>query len=233
MNGLLPAVRTPPGERLDTEPDRRAYDRYLTARNRYKEEFLDRLAQARADGGGPVLEAGPGYGGFATLLLARGPVDLRVLYTHPGAGKLLREHLGEAAQAEHWDPDTPLPEPLAGRHTLVYGVHALGGPTEPTGRLAALAGALAPGGRLLVNDLRRDPDPFILEYTLREMSADDSPEGGYRLRTYLDSLRGAWTCAELRARFDAAGMDDWTVQPDGPMALTVEYRRSPDDRRGR
>ncbi|MBV6702053.1 methyltransferase domain-containing protein [Kitasatospora aureofaciens] len=230
LTGLLPAVRTPPHHPLATEPDRRAYDQYLAARNQYKEEFLDRL-EALCDSG-PVLEAGPGYGGFAGLLLARRPVDLRVLCTDPGATGLLGERLDGAVPIGYWDTGRPLPAHLAGRHTLVYGVHALGGCTDPTGLLTALAAALAPGGRLLVNDLRRDPDPFILEYTLREMAADDSPEGGYRLRTYLDSLRGAWTCAELRARLDAAGMDDWAVEPDGPMALTVEHHRSSDDRRG-
>ncbi|MCG6495559.1 class I SAM-dependent methyltransferase [Kitasatospora sp. A2-31] len=224
--GLLPDVRTPTRHRLADEADRLAYDRYVAARNQYKEEFLDLLEAACADGG-PVLEVGPGYGGFASLLLARRPVDLRVLCTDPNAVAPLRERLGEAVPVGHWRPGDPLPDGLAGGFALAYSVHALGECTEPADLLRDFAGALAPGGRLLVNDLRRDPDPFILEYTLREMAADDSPDGQYRLRTYLDSLRGAWTCAELRARLDAAEMADWVVDPDGPMALTVEHHRAP------
>ncbi|MEU1503453.1 methyltransferase domain-containing protein [Kitasatospora sp. NPDC005748] len=222
--GLLPAVRTPTRHRLSDEADRLAYDRYVAARNQYKEEFLDLLESACTDG--PVLEVGPGYGGFAALLLARRPVDLRVLCTDPGAVAPLRERLGAAVPVDHWPAGAPLPAPLAGRHPLVYSVHALGECTDPTALLRGAARALAPGGRLLVNDLRRDPDPFILEYTLREMAADDSPDGQYRLRTYLDSLRGAWTGAELRQLLDVAGMADWAVGPDGPMALTVEHHRA-------
>ncbi|MGW6912953.1 methyltransferase domain-containing protein [Kitasatospora sp. NPDC054939] len=219
--GLLPAVRTPTRHPLATAAERAAYDRYVAARNGYKEEFLD-LLEAACDEG-PVLEVGPGYGGFAALLLARRPVDLRVLCTDPEAVALQRGRLGGAVPVGHWAPGAA---PPPGQYALVYSVHALGECAEPVPLLTALAGALAPGGRLLVNDLRRDPDPFILEYTLREMAADDSPDGAYRLRTYLDSLRGAWTCAELRERLDAAGTAGWTTRTEGPMALTVEHTRA-------
>ncbi|MFI6443632.1 class I SAM-dependent methyltransferase [Kitasatospora sp. NPDC050543] len=221
--GLLPATRVPAAHPLDTAAQRLAYDGYLAARNQYKEEFLDRLAEECGEG--PVLEVGPGYGGFATGLLARRPLELRLLCTDPGAVELARGRLGTAAEVEYWAPGQPLPAALLGRYALVYGVHLLGGDGDPLPLLRESARALAPGGRLLVNDLRRDPDPFILEYTLREMAADDSPEGGYRLRTYLHSLNGAWTSAELRERLDAGGLAHWPVTAEGPMALTVEHRR--------
>ncbi|MFD0501162.1 hypothetical protein [Streptomyces rhizosphaericus] len=61
------ADRMPPDHPRATAAERTAYDRYLAARNHYKEELLDEVVAAASDSpGGPVLEVGTGYGGSAS-----------------------------------------------------------------------------------------------------------------------------------------------------------------------
>lgn len=115
-----------------------------------------------------------------------------------------------------------------GRYGVVYSVNALHTWADPAAVLARPTRLLAPGGVLLVSDLRRDADPFITEYVLRELAQEPGPEGEYRARTFAESLASALTVDELTAALAA-----WPgphpprrqVAPDGAMAVTIRIWR--------
>ncbi|TMU99992.1 class I SAM-dependent methyltransferase [Streptomyces sp. DASNCL29] len=231
------ADRMPPEHPRTTAAERTAYDRYLAARNHYKEELLDEVVAAASDSpGGPVLEVGTGYGALGVELLRRAareaPLELHAVCESEAARELYARRLHEAgvtARLRVAPGGVPDPDDAAWRGRrfgTVYSANAFNTWPDPAGALGRLAALTAPGGRVLVNDLRRDPDPFILEYSLREMADDTSEEGRYRLRTYLTSLQGAYTRAEVRALLRHAGLTSWTAAPDGPMALTLRFRRA-------
>ncbi|GAA2566579.1 class I SAM-dependent methyltransferase [Streptomyces lienomycini] len=242
---LFFADRMPADHPRATATERAAYDRYLAARNHYKEELLDEVVAAVRDGrGGPVLEVGTGYGGLGTELLRRtapdpagtpdapgAPFELYAVCESEAARELYARRLREAGLTARLcvapggvpDPDDDFWR--GRRFGTVYSANAFNAWPDPAGVLTRLAALTAPGGRVLVNDLRRDPDPFILEYSLREMADDTSSQGRYRLCTYLASLQAAYTCAEAGTLLRDAGLTAWTVSPDGPMALTL--RRAP------
>lgn len=225
------AVRVPARHPRSTDDERQAYDRYLAERGRHKGEFLEEVLAAA--GPGPVLEAGFGYGGLGVRLLRLRPVELHAVCESDEAAALYGRRLAEAGTAAtvHTVPGGVLDaaeEPWnALRFSAVYCANALALWPDPAAALRRLAALLAPGGQVLVSDLRRDPDPFILEYSLREMAADTSDEGRYRLRTFLASLNGAYTLPEAQSLLDAADLRHWRAEADGPMTLVIRYGRNP------
>lgn len=219
------AVRRPASHPRSTPAEQEAYDRYLAGRNHYKEELLDEVAAAA--GGGPVLEVGSGYGGLGVELLRRGPLELHVVCESDAARRLYERRLTGAGlrarlhTAPGGVPDPEAPDWRGRRFAVVFSANAFNGWPDPAGALRRLAALRGPGGLVVVNDLRRDPDPFILEYSLRDMADDTSEEGRYRLTTYLASLRGAYTLAEAGRLPASAGPGEWQVAADGPMALCL------------
>ncbi|MFJ2744546.1 class I SAM-dependent methyltransferase [Streptomyces sp. NPDC087440] len=224
------ALRVPARHPRSTAQERQAYDRYLAERGRYKGEFLRDVLDAA--GAGPVLEAGPGYGGLGGELLRLGPTELHAVCESHEAAALYERRLADAgARAVVHTAPQGVPNPARApwntrRFTVVYSANTLGGWPDPAAALRRLAGLLVPGGQVFVSDLRRDPDPFILEYALREMADDTSQEGSYRLRTFLTSLHGAYTLPETEALLTAAGLHDWRAEADGPMTLAIRHRRN-------
>jgi SAM-dependent methyltransferase len=225
------AVRTPACHPRSTDGQRQAYDHYLAERGRYKAEFLDEVLAAA--GPGPVLEAGFGYGGLGVELLRRARVDLHAVCESDDAAVLYERRLAEAGAAATVHtvpggvPDSAEEPWQRLRFTAVYSVHTFAAWPDPAAALRRLAALLAPGGRAFVSDLRRDPDPFILEHSVREMAADTTGAGRYRLHTFLASLHGAYTLPEAEALLAAAGLHDWQAEADGPMTFAIRYGRNP------
>lgn len=203
-----------------------SFDRYLASRARYKKVFLDRVAEL-ADSGS-MLEVGHGYGSLGLELLQRTSGPLLCLASNRHARRLLERRLAARrliGRCRVWvaavDAPSRAEAPLANRFRAVYSVNCLHEWDDPAYRLQRLLALVEPGGTLLVNDLRRDANPFITEYLLRDMAAVDSDEGRRHLQIFLRSLRSAYTADELDRQLRSAGVPGFRFEEDGPMTLTL------------
>lgn len=196
------------------------FDRYLESRNRYKGELIDELAAAVT--GGPVLEAGSGLGAVGVELLRRttAPLVITCESRHAvvcQADRLRREGLADRCRLtldEH-EPD--------GEYELVYSVNNLHEWPRPGAVLTRLHGSARRGGLVVVNDLRRDADPFITEYVLREL-ADGTEEGRYRAGAFVHSLAAAYSLDEVRDLVAGLGFRHAEIDGDA-MTVTVRLRK--------
>jgi SAM-dependent methyltransferase len=231
------AERTPVCHERNTPALRAQYDAYLASRLQYKKDFFADLAtlaepcRSASRGGADVLEVGTGYGAPALALIALTPVRVHATAEDLEAAGCYRTRLVAAGTTEGATPAAELlevlivpggiPVDLGQRYQLVYSVNTLHTWADAGVVLAALDALLAPGGTLLVTDVRRDPDPFITEYVLRELAAAGDEEGVYRARTLTESLSSAFTVGELLDLAAAADRSRWQVDADGPMAMTL------------
>jgi SAM-dependent methyltransferase len=198
------------------------YDGYLASRNVYRAEFLDLLVATI--GAAPVMEASNGYGAFAVDVAARCTAPITCLAESAGAAALCRDRFRETGFEQRiMVVQTPggLPTAATGLFGVVYSISALHTWADPALAIPALARAVEPGGVLLVNDLRRDGDPSSAEFIVRELGADGSLAGQYRVRTFRESLSSAYTIDELRAIMAGLGTHGWAVEEDGPLSVTI------------
>jgi ubiquinone/menaquinone biosynthesis C-methylase UbiE len=144
------------------------------ARNTGK--MIDQYRKAARDvaaslpGGGEVLEVAPGPGYFAIELAGLGPyhvvgLDISHAFVRiatanaAGAGVEVEFRLGDAASM----PFEP------GSFDLVYCRAAFKNFGEPVRALGEMYRVLKPGGRAVVNDLRRDATPGEIDAAVGEM----------------------------------------------------------------
>lgn len=199
-------------------------DRYLLSRNRYKEELIDSLAESASSG--PALEVNGGFGYIGVELLRRRRIAIYAVCTGPLSRARhedkVREHdlrgwyhpcdgLGEAA------PFSP--------YELVYSVNCLHEWADPEAALMRCYALVAEGGHLVINDLRRDADPYITEYVIREMAEDRSEEGQRQLQLFLRSLRSAYSIAEVEEMLSRLGLPCTELDRQEAMTLTVRVRK--------
>ncbi|MCA1604035.1 MAG: class I SAM-dependent methyltransferase [Acidobacteria bacterium] len=225
---LFPSRQTS-GSWLRSADEAPHFDRYLESRNRYKDELITELAASVTDG--PVLEVGNGFGAVGIELLRRTTVALfSVCESHFArdcyAERLRRHGLFTRCRlsVHQVGSGQPLPWP-AGRFELVFAVNSLHEWQRPGEVLPALYRLACDGGSVVLNDLRRDADPFITEYVLREMAADTTPEGRYRARTFVRSLAAAYSAEEVRRLLADADFPQVEVDDGDAMTLTLRIRK--------
>ncbi|MGH3900177.1 MAG: methyltransferase [Pseudonocardiaceae bacterium] len=236
MNSAAPilASRQCIPHQLDSAEGRAIYDRYLDSRNRYKQDFFDEVADLPSTT--PLLEVASGYGGVGLNILTRTSLPMVAVCESDAAAAAYRARLDNAARADSTmahrvralslrvDPDG-IPDQGAGRFDVIYCLNIMHRWRDTIVALEHLATLLTIGGTLLASDLRRDPDPFITEYVLRELAADTSRDGKAWLTTFIESLWSSHTVAQLSDELATSQITDWDVYPDGPMALTVRISR--------
>jgi SAM-dependent methyltransferase len=215
----------PPGAYAEAE----AYHRYLVGRSRYRAALLDDLTRRATDGGGPVLEVSGGYGSVGRDLARAAAVPVLVACPD-GPSRAVREQEQEqeqkqAAEVEAAADDPTLiddaeAEPMA-PFPLVVSVNHLHRAADAAALLVRLRRLAGARGTVVVNDVRRDADPFIVEWVLRDMEKDRSPQGVFALRCFVTALRSAFTLDDLRALSAAAGLAAATVAPEGPITATL------------
>lgn len=224
MRPALFPSRVPFEPALGCLEEARRFDRYLRSRNRYKRELMDSLLASI--GQGPVLEAGHGFGGFGLELLARKRFPLYSFGAGDHARRFLEDEARERgleARCLPWTAEKGRELP-AGFFELVYSVNSLHEWEAPAAVLLDLHALTRPGGALVVNDLRRDADPFITEYVLREMEEEGSEEGSYGARAFARSLRAAYSAGELREILEISGLG-YELEDAEAMTLTVWIRK--------
>lgn len=203
-----------------------AFERYLEGRTRYKTELIESLVGHISLG--PVLEAGNGYGLIGVELLGRKRFELhclceeslaRVLYERKLRDHGLWDHCRLCARSEGAWPFSP------GSFELVYSVNCLHEWETPLSMLQELWGLVREGGLLVINDLKRDADPFITEYIIREMAAVETEEGRFHLQSFLKSLQSAWSVAEVRHLLEDAQLGRFELVADDAMTLTLRLRK--------
>jgi SAM-dependent methyltransferase len=218
--------RHPFGWAARTPTEAHRFDRYLEGRKRYKGDLLEALAEGVTTG--PVLEVNNGFGAFGVELLDRTGAALHALCEDERARRLYRRKLRERGltgrcrlldrRGGAW-PFAP------GTFELAYSINCLHEWDCPREVLEELYPLLRPGGALVVNDLKRDADPFITEYVIREMAAEESEEGRFHLDVFLRSLRSAWSVDELKELLSGTGFDEVAVDAGDAMTVTLWIRK--------
>ena len=203
-----------------------SFERYLQGRNRYKEELIESLARTISQG--PVLEANGGFGTLGVELLRRKRFELHCLCEAPHGQALCERRLREHGLEARCHPGSRQPESLPfppASFELVYSVNCLHEWESPVAVLTRLHGLLREGGVLVINDLKRDANPYITEYVLREMAADESSEGRFHLQVFLRSLQSAWSVAEVRQLLEAMDVDVFELETQEAMTLTARLHK--------
>lgn len=118
-----------------------------TAAPRYRAWQLDTV---REHCGRTVLEVGPGMGHFAAELAALGLDRLVLADTEPYALKRLRERYAGRDDVEVVELTLPGPVPIGDPVETIVAMNVLEHIPDDVGALRDLAGALAPGGRLVL-----------------------------------------------------------------------------------
>ena len=202
------------------------FDRYLQSRNRYKQDLLEEFLQHAADG--PVLEMSNGFGTIAIELLRRKRLPLYVVCESSHARRLYQEKIRQDGLERHCrltarqDGRLPFAD---GFFTLSYSVNSLHEWDDPVFVLAELHRVTRPGGLLLVNDLKRDADPYITEYVIREMLDDETADGRSWLDTFLQSLRSAYSLAEMVRLLEDSGLGGFEAETGEAMTATLRIRK--------
>jgi len=198
------------------------FEDYFLDRERYKEELVEVLAGMIHQG--PVLEASKGYGSIGTRLAQARKCDFRILCDSEHARGLCEARRSrEQIPAHRYRILSEIPqEPV---FELVYSVNTMHEWNAPELILRRLFGCVKPGGGLLINDLRRDANPFITEYVIREMAADETETGRHHLRTFLSSLQSAYSPSEVASILESACPGEISIENDEPMTVTAVVRK--------
>jgi SAM-dependent methyltransferase len=195
------------------------YATYLERTAVYREEFLRRLLSLVR--GGPVLEVGDGFGPTSRTLRETGARLYRALRSPWG----LRPHAaGPSAPPPLRCEEGRLPFPDA-RFEVVYAEGQLRRWPSPQAVIGELLRVTREEGFVLLHDLRRDADPFVAEYLVREMADDESAEGRFLLRHFLASLRAAYAVDEVARLLCECGCRTFLLDGTNEMSLTVALRK--------
>jgi SAM-dependent methyltransferase len=207
---------------VHTAKEARLFDRYIRSRNRYKAELIESLKENISSG--PVLEISDGFGTIGLELLRQGNFVLHTICRSSHAQRIAeRKMKGRSFSRRYhaWECDVP-PFPFAhDAFELIYSVNSLHEWKDPIALLRAAWNHLRGGGLIIVNDLKRDSDPFITEYVIREMAADQTAEGRFRLQVFLRAIESSYTCEEATSMLQASGLGSFFVETDEPMTLTI------------
>lgn len=197
------------------------YDAYLERTAPYREEFLRRLLSLVREG--PVLEVSDGCGPTSRALRETGARLYRSLRSPWGCR--LQPAAPSAAGAPRLRCDEgrlPFPDAV---FEVVYTEGQLRRWPSPRGVIAELLRVTREEGFVLLHDLRRDADPFVAEYLIREMADDESAEGRFLLRHFLASLRAAYAVDEVARLLCECGCRTFLLDATNEVSLTVALRK--------
>jgi SAM-dependent methyltransferase len=215
--------RRPFRSSVHTWKEARLFDRYIRSRNRYKCDLIA-LLEANITSG-PVLELNDGFGSIGRdLLLRQRLFTLHTICQSSHGRQAAERKIKDSPMARRrriWEckvPPFPFPHDF---FELIYSVNALHEWEDPIALLRSAWEHLKEGGWIILNDLRRDSDPFITEYVIREMAADQMAEGRFRLQVFLRALESAYTCEEATELLQASGLGPFFVDAEEPMTFTI------------
>ena len=207
---------------VHTWKEARLFDRYIQSRNRYKGDLIALLETTISFG--PVLELNDGFGSIGLQLLSRGGFALHTMCRSSHARQLAERKIKNSSLAKRchiWECQV-LPFPFTCEtFEVIYSVNSLHEWDDATALLHCAWNHLQSNGWIIINDLKRDSDPFITEYVIREMAADQTEEGRFRLKVFLRALESAYTSEEVTALLEASGLGPFFVDNDEPMTLTI------------
>jgi SAM-dependent methyltransferase len=197
-------------------------DRYLESRRVYKHDLVEELVSVA--GSGQLLEVSNGLGGLGVELLTRTSAELHSICESDAARRLYAEKLRRAGVDRRCRLHVANPWRLpAESFATTWSVSVLHEWERPRETIRALHAATAAGGLVLIDDLRRDADPFITEYVLRELAGDETDGPGFRARAFARSLSSAYTVDELRELLVASAVGPFELDAQ-PMTVTARIR---------
>lgn len=197
-----------------------ALARYLKSRNRYKRDLLDRLVEVSGDG--PVLDWSGGYSCLGQELAREASVPTYRVCSDAWSARLAAKPRAAGYRGTVRAAGRALPFP-AGAFRLVICINSLHSWDRPEGLFLEAHRLVTAGGQAVVNDLRRDADPFLAEYVLRELAGGPGRGARFGARAFARSLRSSYTPGEVRAALDRCGLEAARVDDD-PMTLTAWIR---------
>jgi SAM-dependent methyltransferase len=197
-------------------------DAYVLSRERYKDDLVQWLTKLTH--GGLVLEASNGYGSIGISLAETKTSEVYTLCECQEIYEIRQaQAVGELVADTHYQVVREIPPDVL--FDLIYSVNTLHEWENPALALRQLFHSLKPGGSLVINDLRRDGDPFITEYVIRELAADSTETGQYYLTTFLASLCSAYSARELRLVIEESGLEDPIMDTQEPITITATIRK--------
>lgn len=197
------------------------FEQYVLSREVYKTDLVETLGSLIREG--PVLEASGGFGSIGLRLAQLRSCEVCVLCDGEHSRRLCEERRRrEQLPVSHYRPEREFPREA---FELAYSINVLHEWDTPEQMLRRLFGYVRPGGNLVINDLRRDSNPYITEYVIREMAGDETLAGLHHLSTFLSSLRSAYTAAELALLLERARLGEFSLSDDEPMTLTATIRK--------
>ena len=200
-------------------------------------EIFDRFAKGMRDGGfhpvkeiiqsgisaGRALEVGPGPGYVGLEWLKKCPgASLTGLEISPDMIRLARKNANEyglSDQAEYVQGnclEMPFPD---GQFDAAFSSGSLHEWEDPVRALREIDRVLKPGGRLFIEDMRRDVNPFI-KWPIYWTTKPREIKPGFKT-----SLAASYTVPELEAITLRAGLQNAVVKPDF-FGLTLTFVKS-------
>jgi SAM-dependent methyltransferase len=215
---MLLADRRPFHVKQHSRAEVRLFEDYVLSRERYKDDLLETLEGLILQG--PVLEFSGGFGTFGLRLAQTRPAEFHIMCGCEESRAICEERRRCSGLPVQSYRTTRMPLP---RDTfeLAYSINLLHEWEEPTATLGMLHNSLKSGGALVINDLRRDSNPYITEYIIREMAEDSTETGRHHLSTFLASLQSAYTLNEFEEVLHCSGFKKFSLIDGEAMTVTA------------
>nr|VFK25643.1 MAG: Methyltransferase domain-containing protein [Candidatus Kentron sp. MB]VFK29625.1 MAG: Methyltransferase domain-containing protein [Candidatus Kentron sp. MB]VFK74840.1 MAG: Methyltransferase domain-containing protein [Candidatus Kentron sp. MB] len=199
------------------------YDRYLRERRGRKEAFYQEVTRETKGINALEVSGGWGYTGIDVLMRSPG-LHMKVLAEHPVACQVGLRNALEASVEDRCTFVIGSEEriPLADQSVdIVVSTNRLHRWERPLDVIREMARVTRRGGIVWINDLRRDPDEFIVEYVIRELRRDTSDFGSFALDRFVRSWRASYLPGEIERMLQLAQFDTALIMEDGALAQTI------------
>jgi SAM-dependent methyltransferase len=202
------------------------FESYVQSRRIYKTELVKLLADVIS--AGPVLELTNGFGSIGLELLRARSFTLHTICDGLHAKQLIIHKLRDTSfktRCHIWPSETALSLLPGNFFECIYSVNCLHEWNYPVDRLKSLWKHLRVGGVLVLNDIKRDADPFLVEYVIREYASEETEDAHFRRTTFLTSLQSAYTTKEALTIMQQSDIHPAFIEENDPMALTICARK--------
>nr|VFJ46047.1 MAG: Ubiquinone/menaquinone biosynthesis C-methylase UbiE [Candidatus Kentron sp. DK] len=199
------------------------YDRYLRERRSRKESFCQEVGHETKGPNALEVSGGWGYTGIDVLLRSPG-LCLKVLAEHPVACQIGLRNALEASVEDRCtfiigsEEHIPLADQTVDMAVSTNRLHRW---ERPLDVIREMVRVTRRGGIVWINDLRRDPDEFIVEYVIRELRRDTSDFGSFALDRFVRSWRSSYSPGEMERMLQPARFDTVLIMEDGALAQTI------------